>query len=90
VPDEVFLAPVYPNPFNPTAVVSFATPTEQHVRVEVFDVAGRLVSTLFDGITPANAMVKVPFDASELQSGVYLIHARGASGIRTRKVTVLK
>jgi hypothetical protein len=40
----------YPNPFNPAVTISFTVPDgEGQARVEVFDVNGRRVKTLFEG-----------------------------------------
>jgi hypothetical protein len=37
-----------PNPFNPLTTIEYAVPSPSHVRIEVFDVAGRRVATLVD------------------------------------------
>jgi len=38
-----------PNPFNPSTTISFTLPIECAVRLEVYDVSGRLVARLLDG-----------------------------------------
>ena len=43
----------YPNPFNPSTTISFTIPTEANVRLEVFDLLGRVVKTLVEGNLPA-------------------------------------
>lgn len=42
-----------PNPFNPRTRIDFEVPRAAGVRVDVFDVSGRLVTTLLDGPHPA-------------------------------------
>ncbi|MBK7046999.1 MAG: hypothetical protein IPH48_10905 [bacterium] len=42
------LHPSTPNPFNPRTTIKFDLPVAGHVRLAVFDVAGRLVRTLVD------------------------------------------
>jgi hypothetical protein len=37
-----------PNPFNPTTTISFVLPAKDHVKLEIFDVSGKLVTTLLD------------------------------------------
>ena len=42
-----------------------------HIRLDVFDLTGRKVAKLVDGVRPAGSHV-VEFDASSLSSGIYL------------------
>jgi spore coat protein A len=42
-----------PNPFNPETRIDFELPRTAHARLEVFDVSGRLVATLVDGLRPS-------------------------------------
>jgi len=44
-----------PNPFNPETTLRFDLPVEGRVRLEVYDVAGRLVRTLLDADIPAGS-----------------------------------
>jgi len=39
-----------PNPFNPVTKVAYHVPSESRVTIRVFDVTGRLVTTLVDGV----------------------------------------
>ena len=41
-----------PNPFNPRTTLSFTLPTTQHVRLDIHDLRGRLVTTLVRGTLP--------------------------------------
>jgi len=45
----------YPNPFNPRSTVVFEVPAAGRVRLEVYDIAGRLVRTLLDADLPAGS-----------------------------------
>jgi hypothetical protein len=70
VPTSVELMQNYPNPFNPTTSIRFALPAAQHASVYVFDVLGRRIMTLADGMYPAGSH-EVRMDASSLSSGTY-------------------
>ncbi len=52
-PQALALLGAVPNPFNPQTMVRFSLPAEQHVRLDIYDVQGRLVRTLVDGVRPA-------------------------------------
>ncbi len=44
LPEEYYLSPAYPNPFNPNTTISYALPLASNVKVQVFDVGGHLIS----------------------------------------------
>ena len=43
----------YPNPFNPSTIISYELPNTSKIKLEIFDMMGRNVKTLFDGSKPA-------------------------------------
>ena len=61
-----------PNPFNPRTKIEFGTAREGRASVRVFDIQGRLVSTVVDAKLPAGNHT-YEFDAGKLASGVYLM-----------------
>lgn len=70
VVDDFQLGQNYPNPFNPTTTITYQVPFMTTVTLQVFDVRGREMATLVNGVRPAGRHV-VPFDASALTSGIY-------------------
>jgi hypothetical protein len=70
----------FPNPFNPSTVIQYQLPREAYVSLKVYDVVGRLVTTLVDGVEGAG-FKSVTLDGRNLASGVYFyrLHA-GVSG----------
>jgi len=61
----------YPNPFNPSTIISFNMPDPGTISVKVYDITGREVADLFEGSINAGAR-QFLFDASKLSSGVYI------------------
>jgi len=61
---------VYPNPFNSSVTLRYANPVSARVKVAVYDVNGREVTTLFDGFAPAGNN-EVTWLADNLASGTY-------------------
>jgi hypothetical protein len=60
----------YPNPFNPITVLSYQLSAVSNVTLKVYDVLGREVATLADGIKDAG-YYSATFDTSHLSSGIY-------------------
>jgi hypothetical protein len=71
MPEITELAHVYPNPFNPAAVISYQLSTVSEVNLAVYDITGRQVAELVNGWRDAG-MHEVTFDGSSLASGVYV------------------
>lgn len=71
LPSHFALHDSYPNPFNPTATISFDVKEPARVRLVVHDVLGRRVATLVDE-ERAPGRYRATFDARGLASGLYL------------------
>ena len=68
---------VYPNPFNPSTSFQLTVEQTQQVRIEVYDVTGRLVQRLYDDTMEQNQPRLFAFDGSNLASGRYLLKVTG-------------
>jgi hypothetical protein len=79
----------YPNPFNPSTVVSYRLSVSGEARVDVFNVLGQRVATLFDGVQAAGSHT-VTFDAAGLPSGMYLVVLESEGMRDVRKVSLVK
>jgi len=89
VPVEFKLAANYPNPFNPATMINYQLPENRQVRLDVFDILGRHVSTLVNETVEAGYH-QVSFDASGLSSGVYLYRIQAGEFVQTRKMLMVK
>jgi hypothetical protein len=89
MPDSPLLYPNYPNPFNPGTTIAFALPAAGPVAIIVYDLSGRLVTTLLDQPMPAGHH-EVRFNAGQLASGVYLYAIRTGTYSETRKMVLMK
>ncbi len=61
----------FPEPFSTSTTIRYSLPIEQHVSISVFDVAGRLVTSLLAGNLQATGPHMINFDGSGLPAGVY-------------------
>jgi hypothetical protein len=80
---------ISPNPFNPTTTISFTLPEASRVTLNVYDVSGRQVAQLVDGLRDAGQH-SVTFDGSALASGVYLYRLTAGANSFTGKLMLLK
>ena len=95
VPSVSVLYPNGPNPFNPTTTIRFDLAQDGHVRLQVFDVGGRLVKTLVDevmtrGFGKAFAWSGHDESGRQVPSGVYFYELVTADRTATRKMVTLK
>jgi hypothetical protein len=78
-----------PNPFNPTTTLSFSLPEAVKVSLNVYDVQGRLVAQLVNGLREVGTH-QVTFDGSNLASGMYLYRLTAGSNHATGKMVLMK
>lgn len=88
-PEAFSLEQNYPNPFNPMTTIRFALPKRSHVTLRVYDVKGRVVTTLVDREMEAGVH-REHFDAGGLSSGVYFYRIETNGFVQSRKLVVLK
>ncbi|MFO7608732.1 MAG: FlgD immunoglobulin-like domain containing protein, partial [Candidatus Krumholzibacteriia bacterium] len=83
-----------PNPLNPATVIAFTVPRDGAVRLQVFDLKGRVVRTLVDGLRTAGRH-EVRWDGldqggSAAASGTYLYRLTTAEGTVARKLALVR
>lgn len=70
IAESFSLSQNYPNPFNPVTTIKYSLKFDSYVTLKIYDVAGRLVRTILDGIVQ-NGNKSINFDGKDLASGVY-------------------
>gem|GEM_PF-1926380 len=96
VPTKFALHQNYPNPFNPVTVIRYELPSNAMVKLQVFDVLGRVVATVVNERKEAG-IYEAMFNASSLSSGTYFyrLEARSSgsqagSFVETKKMVLVK
>jgi hypothetical protein len=79
----------YPNPFNPVTTIRFELQKQMAVRIDVFDVAGKRVASLCNGVFPPGVH-DVSWAASNVASGVYFARLTAGDRVATRRLLLLK
>ena len=89
VPTEVRLEQNFPNPFNARTSIEFWIPDARPVRLAVYDILGREITTLVDELTPAGTHV-VPFEPAALPSGVYYYRLTAGNAVLARSTALVR
>jgi hypothetical protein len=84
----------YPNPFNPTTNISFEIPDAAHVTVSVYDILGRLISTVQEG-TLSQGKHAIQWDGTDdaghqVAGGIYLFELSAPDFRQVRKMLLLR
>lgn len=86
---EPKLLPNYPNPFNPVTTIEYQVQGSAHIKIEVYDVIGRLTQVLMDDVQ-LSGRYRVEFDGSRLASGMYLVRFHADHYVDVRKIMLIK
>lgn len=94
-PSTFKLSQNYPNPFNPSTKLQFAVSNAEKVKVEVYDIQGKLVRTLVDYelYQPGNYEVLwngLDNRGSKVASGVYFAKMQAGKFLQTKKMVMAK
>jgi predicted CXXCH cytochrome family protein len=94
VPQSYTLDQNYPNPFNPTTTIKYTIPKEGNVKIQVFDITGRLVTTLVNA-NEATGTYSVTWNGRNsggqaVSSGIYLYRLEANEFVSVKKMVMLK
>ena len=89
------LSPIYPNPFNREATIEFRLAREARVRLEVFNLMGQRVVTLFDAKRLVGNHDDIRWNGrnhkgQQAANGVYIVRMKAGSFSQTRRIVFLK
>ncbi len=94
LPDQFQLRQNYPNPFNPSTTIAYDLPELSSVRIEIFDVLGRLVGELVHAEQEAGNYSVVwdgrNADGQLVSTGLYIYRLVTPSVSRTRAMLLVK
>lgn len=84
----------FPNPFNPSTVITYSIPKEAHVRIEVYSILGQKVASLFDQVQTAGVH-SIAWNAQrehgqKLSSGVYILRMQSGSFSQVKKMMLVR
>ncbi len=88
-PPDYFLSDGYPNPFNQVTYFQYRIPRDDYVKIEIYDIAGRLVENLFSGFQ-AKGDYRLLWDAFNAPSGLYFIRLQTPQTVLNKKCLLVK
>jgi hypothetical protein len=89
IADNFQMAQNYPNPFNPVTTIAYTLKSSGKVRLAVYDLMGKEVSVLVDGVQSAGTH-QIKFSGEKLTSGIYFYKLQTGDRVFTNKMTLMK
>jgi len=89
IPEQYQLHANYPNPFNPSTTIAFTLPQSGLVKLSVYDITGREVQTLQQGVMTAGDH-ELRFDGAGLASGSYFYRLEAEGYQAVKKMLLVK
>jgi hypothetical protein len=77
------------NPFSYQTEVSYQLSEEVYVKLDVFSISGKMVSSIVDDHLPQGEYVAT-ITGEKLESGIYIVRLQAGNKLVTRKITLLK
>jgi len=95
LPETFELSQNFPNPFNPSTEIKFTVEKDELVSLNIYDIQGRLVSSLIDNSFYSAGSYKKNWDGknqygTQVPSGMYLYKLESSNQIITRKMVLMK
>jgi len=89
VPHVFSLSQNYPDPFNPTTTINYSLPSDEKVRLAVYDILGNEVGVLVNGEHTAGSH-QAAFSGANLASGIYFYKLESSGQTIIKKMILLK
>lgn len=88
-PNAVSLQQNYPNPFNPNTIIEYYLPISQTIELNLYNILGAKVATIDSGLKTAGNH-RIPFNASELSSGLYFYRLISDGFSQSKSMLIIK
>ena len=89
IPDRFSVSGSYPNPFNPSTTLEIHLPQSEFVRIVVYDLLGREVTTLVEEVLPAGVH-RQEWNAAGSPSGIYFFKVTAGPTTAVRKAVLAR
>ena len=93
IPKELYLYPVYPNPFNAGVTIRFDLEIEAEVQLNIFDIKGNKVWKQFGNFVSGTHFIKwdgKDQHGNKIPSGTYVVEVNNGILVKKEKMLLLK
>jgi CubicO group peptidase (beta-lactamase class C family) len=80
----------FPNPSANRMTVSFSVPSSGNVSLDVYDMDGKLVASVFNGFVEKGTLKKAEFNGDKLPAGIYFARLQSPAGVQQQKLVLTK
>ncbi|MBN1302086.1 MAG: T9SS type A sorting domain-containing protein [Melioribacteraceae bacterium] len=92
--DDYKLYDNYPNPFNPSTVITYKIPAPAKLKITVIDILGSEIKVMFDGIAD-QGLHSISWDGTnslkeKVNTGIYICILESEYGVKTNKMVLIK
>lgn len=94
IPSQFELEQNYPNPFNPSTTIKYGLEKDSQIKVEIYDISGKLISTLLNN-NQTQGWHSVIWNGNDdfgnpVSAGIYLYKIQAGDFVQTKKMLLLK
>jgi len=94
VPNEFSLQPNYPNPFNPSTIISYNLPETMSIKLQIYNLLGQKVRSLFSGVKQAGSHT-IAWNGKndsgmQVAAGLYFVKLQHGNSIKIRRMLLVK
>ncbi|NQT34861.1 T9SS type A sorting domain-containing protein [bacterium] len=79
----------FPNPFNSTTTIRYSLPYPSYVSLQVYNLSGQLINTLFEGYRQAG-FHSAKLTANNLPTGLYFVRLNASDKVFMQKVMLIR
>ncbi len=88
--EPCYVSEIYPNPMNGTAQFQLTSEETLPIKIELYDITGRLQKIIFSGYSSAGQLLQFNIDLANLSGGIYFLRIAAASWSITRRLVYIK
>jgi len=89
IANTYYLSQNFPNPFNPTTKISYTLPKNEFVEINLFNIKGQTIKTLFSGQKNAGTH-ELTIKAYDMAGGIYFYKIKAGEYFKVRKMILLR